>query len=144
MHASVFLIIHLVQVKQVHFMVVAHIRCGQIPAILAHSEGGYGSAPLGQRHHTDALGSLSIPDKNHGLQADLPSGHLGPVRTDAQRHNIVRMPVGSLRLLLASHDKFFTTAKDLLCASIGVQYYSKSRCHVHALLVVVVVQVLAG
>ena len=50
----------------------------------------------------------------------------------------------ALGLLFAPLDRFLATAKDLLGARLSVQDDTQGRRHVHTLLVVIVVEVLAG
>ena len=72
----------LVQIEQVHIVIIAHIRRSYVVAIFAEAEGGDRSATLGQCHHVDSLRGLGIPDEDHWFKADLPSCDPSSVRAD--------------------------------------------------------------
>ena len=70
-------------------------------------------------------------------------GHLRAVSADRQGDNVVRVAELALGLLLASLLALLTSSKDLLSARLRVENYAQSGSHVHTLLLVVIVEVLA-
>ena len=96
-----FLGVFLVQVEQVHIMIVAHIRSRDIVVIFTEAEGGNRSAPLRQGHHVDSLRCLRIPNEDHWFKTDLSSRDTSPVRADCQSHDVITMAKLALGCLLA-------------------------------------------
>ena len=135
-------IVFLGQVEEMHLVVVTHVSCGKVLAIWAHGEGRDGAATLGHSHHLKTLGSNSVPDKDHRLQADLSSGDSATVRAHAESNYVIAVSKLAFSLLLALLDPLFAASEDLLHPGVGVKDNSQRRRHVNALLVLVVVEVL--
>ena len=136
-------IVFLGQVEEMHLVVVTHVSCGKVLAIWAHGEGRDGAATLGHSHHLKTLGSDSVPDKDHRLETNLARGNSATVSAHAKSNYVVAVPKLTLSLLLALLDTLLATSEDLLHPRVSVKYNAQCGCHVDALLILIVVEVLA-
>ena len=73
----------------------------------------------------------------------MASSYALSIGADSQGNNVITVAEFSFGLLLASLDLFFAATKDFLGTSLCVEDDSKRSCHVYALLVEIVVQVLS-
>ena len=102
---------------------------------MAESQSGDRSTALGHSHHVNSLGSVGVPNEDHGLKTDLACSHTLSIGADRKCYDVITVTEFSLGLLLASLNLFFAASKDFLSTSLGVEDDSKRSCHIDALFV---------